>query len=138
MKSKMGFRAYDQNLPRHLRLPLPLDSFGHHRCGFREQGAGHSGIRGRECSSQSLLGDWRSRDGEHDGEGHGIWLAHDSCRLEIVADGLPLFGGMQLAVDTTLVPHSTVTGPPDLVLHRLMERFSLSPDAKRNGRTLSS
>ena len=27
----------------------------------------------------------------------------DSRRLEVVADGLPLFGGVQLAVDTTLV-----------------------------------
>ena len=27
----------------------------------------------------------------------------DTRRLEVVADGLPLFGGMQLAVDTTLV-----------------------------------
>ena len=33
----------------------------------------------------------------------GLPHAHDSRRLEIVADGLPLFGGMQLAVDTTLV-----------------------------------
>ena len=30
--------------------------------------------------------------------------ARDARRLEIVADGLPLFGGVQLAVDTTLVP----------------------------------
>ena len=37
-----------------------------------------------------------------------------------------------------LSPHSTVTGQPDLVLHRLTERFSLSRDARRNGRTLSS
>ena len=28
---------------------------------------------------------------------------HDGRRLEVVADGLPLFGGVQLAVDTTLV-----------------------------------
>ena len=65
---------------------------------------GQTGIRGRECSSQNLPGGWRSRDGEHDGEGHGFGFA--SCsrrRLEIVADGLPLSGGMQLAVDTTLV-----------------------------------
>ena len=29
--------------------------------------------------------------------------ATDSRRLEVVVDGLPLFGGSQLAVDTTLV-----------------------------------
>ena len=28
---------------------------------------------------------------------------HDGRRLEVVADGLPLFGGARLAVDTTLV-----------------------------------
>ena len=30
--------------------------------------------------------------------------ARDECMLEIVADGLPMFGGVQLAADTTLVP----------------------------------
>ena len=29
--------------------------------------------------------------------------AHDTRRLEVVADGLPLFGGTQLDIDTTLV-----------------------------------
>ena len=29
---------------------------------------------------------------------------HDGRRTEIIAEGLPLFGGAQLAVDTTLVP----------------------------------
>ena len=29
--------------------------------------------------------------------------AHDTRRLEVVADGLPLFGGTQLAIDTTMV-----------------------------------
>ena len=28
---------------------------------------------------------------------------HDGRRLEVVAEGLPLFGGAQLALDTTLV-----------------------------------
>ena len=32
----------------------------------------------------------------------------DGRRLEVVADGLPLFGGAQLALDTTLV--SALTG----------------------------
>ena len=30
-------------------------------------------------------------------------IAADGCRLEVAVDGLPLFGGAQLAVDTTLV-----------------------------------
>ena len=33
----------------------------------------------------------------------GVPNGWDSRRLEVVADGLPLFGGMQLAIDTTLV-----------------------------------
>ena len=33
----------------------------------------------------------------------GVPSGRDSRRLEVVADGLPLFGGMQLAIDTTLV-----------------------------------
>ena len=33
----------------------------------------------------------------------GVPNAHDNRRLEVVADGLPLFGGVQLAIDTTKV-----------------------------------
>ena len=37
--------------------------------------------------------------------------ARDGRRLEVVADGLPLFGGVQLAIDTTLVsPRLSVAG----------------------------
>ena len=38
--------------------------------------------------------------------------AHDNRRLEVVADGLPLFGGVQLAVDTTLVSAVRGDGQP--------------------------
>ena len=36
----------------------------------------------------------------------------DQRRVEILADGLPLFGGAQLAVDTTLVSPSHCDGSP--------------------------
>ena len=36
----------------------------------------------------------------------------DTRRLEVVADGLPLFGGAQLAIDTTLVSAVRSDGPP--------------------------
>ena len=39
-------------------------------------------------------------------------LANDSRRLEIVADGLPFFGGAQLAVDMTLVSSLHCNGTP--------------------------
>ena len=37
---------------------------------------------------------------------------HDGRRLEIVAEGLPLFGGVQLVVDTTLVSPLRGDGSP--------------------------
>ena len=42
----------------------------------------------------------------------GVPNAHDTRRLEVVADGLPLFGGVQLAVDTTLVSAIQGDGQP--------------------------
>ena len=41
--------------------------------------------------------------------------AADGRRLEVVADGLPLFGGAQLAVDTTLVPCVVTATPPAML-----------------------
>ena len=38
--------------------------------------------------------------------------AADARRLEVVADGLPLFGGAQLAVDTTIVSTLHTNGEP--------------------------
>ena len=65
-----------------------------------------------------FLAEGRKRSGECGGREPGGWVvtnvfvrdvdldlhnAGDARRLEVVADGLPLFGGAQLAVDTTLV-----------------------------------
>ena len=36
----------------------------------------------------------------------------DGRRVEVVADGLPLFGGVQLAIDTTLVSALHCDGSP--------------------------
>ena len=43
---------------------------------------------------------------------HGPVAPHDARRLEVVADGLPLFGGAQLAIDTTLVSPVRADGEP--------------------------
>ena len=43
---------------------------------------------------------------------------HDARRLEVVADGLPLLGGAQFAVDTTLVSPVQANGHPH---HRCAE-----------------
>ena len=56
--------------------------------------------------------------------------AADSRRLEVVVDGLPLFGGSQLAVDTTLVcalhgdgtPHAGAADTDGVVLSRARRR----------------
>ena len=53
--------------------------------------------------------------------------AHDARRLEILADALPLFGGAQLAVDTT-----GVMGLPDLVPQTQTGLPWLRLDASRN------
>ena len=42
----------------------------------------------------------------------GVPSAHDNRRLEVVADRLPLFGGVQLVVDTTLVSAIQGDGQP--------------------------
>ena len=102
---------------RRLRLPLllskrtcrcgrPLDSRGHHRAACARAGVlGRRGfavesVAARICreGGARVVTNMMVRDMD---------LAapnpNDSRRLEIVADGLPLFGGAQLAIDTTLV-----------------------------------
>ena len=91
---------------RNCRCGMPLDSRGHHRAACAV--AGVLGRRGfalesaaarvcREAGARVSL-DVRVQDMD---------LARpdalDNRRLEVVADGLPLFQGAQLAVDTTAV-----------------------------------
>ena len=91
--------------PRLCRCGRPLDSHGHHRAacsragvlgrrGFAVESAAARICReaGARVSTNVLMRDLDL----------GVPVA-DTRRLEVVADGLPLFGGMQLAVDTTLV-----------------------------------
>ena len=64
------------------------------------------GFAGRlEVGSPPTLscGTWTSR-----------YLSTDNRRLEVVVDGLPLFGGSQLAIDTTLVCAMHCDGSPHL------------------------
>ena len=104
-------------LQRRLRLPLPLsarqcrcgrplDTFGHHRAacaragvlgrrGFAVESAGARICReaGGRVVANAMVRDFDLADPD----------PGDRRRIEILADGLPLFGGAQLAVDTTLV-----------------------------------
>ena len=104
-------------LLRRLWLPLPptkrtcgcgrlLDSFGHHRAacatvgvlgrrGFALESAAARMCReaGARVSVNQLVRDLDIAAPD----------AGDNRRLEVVADGLPLFHGAQLAIDTTMV-----------------------------------
>ena len=102
---------------RRLRLPLPLqarscrcgrplDVLGHHRAACAN--AGVLGPRGwvlenvavRVCREAG--GRVRTNLAVRDTD-LGAHVQLDGRRLEIVVDGLPLWGGSQLAVDTTMV-----------------------------------
>ena len=113
-------------LQRRLSLPLPLsnricrcglpnDQFGHHRAACSRTGL--LGRRGfplesaaaricREAGGRVATNMFvRNMD-------LGAPNAADNRRLEVVVDGLPLFGGVQLAVDTTLVSAVQGDGVP--------------------------
>ena len=49
----------------------------------------------------------------------GVGGVLDNRRLEVVVDGLPLFNGAQLAVDTTLVSRIRRDGAPRLRAHEV-------------------
>ena len=115
---------------RRLRLPLPLfqricgcglsiDPLGHHRAACSRTGA--LGRRGFALES-ALARVCREAGGRVATNlfvrnmDLGVPRAGDNRRLEVVVDGLPLFGGAQLAVDTTLVSALKANGEPGEVL----------------------
>ena len=65
----------------------------------------------------------------------GVQRAADSRRLEVVVDGLPLFGGVQLAVDSKVVSALKGDGVPRL--QTVTEWPLQKPDVQRRGRTPS-
>ena len=75
----------------------------HHRAACPRAASSCQGLpRGRShCCSQFLLRDLNV-----------IAQRHDDRRLEVIANGLPLWGGVQLAVDTTLVSALDASGRP--------------------------
>ena len=99
----------------HLPLPLtvrnckcgqPLDICGHHRAACARAGV----LGGRGWALENVVARICREAGGRvttnvlvrnlDLVGPGV---EDNRRLEVVADGLPLFGGAQLAIDTTVV-----------------------------------
>ena len=113
-------------LQRRLSLPLPLskricgcglpnDAFGHHRAACARTGMlGRRGVPLESAAARIC----REAGGRVATNLHvrdmdlGIPNAADSRRLEVVVDGLPLHGGVQLAIDTTLVSAVKGDGSP--------------------------
>ena len=108
----------------HLPLPLssrvcrcgrPLDVLGHHRAVCAE--AGVLGRRGYalESAAARICREAGARVGTNIMVRDMDLLPQDhqdGRRLEVVADGLPLFHGAQLAIDTTLVSPLSRDGLP--------------------------
>ena len=61
----------------------------------------------------------------------------DGKRSEVVAEGLTLFRGAQLAIDVTLSAHCVATGLPGQVLRPNQVQHSKSREGGRNARTLN-
>ena len=86
----------------------PTDSFGHHRA------AGKKVVPTRKHGSAHLQGSWRPCGSEHAGPEHGLGSA---CGRRCKTSGggcrrIPPLGGVQLAVDTTLVSALRGDGNP--------------------------
>ena len=77
------------------RCGRSLEVFGHHRAA-----CSRAGVLGRRGFQWRV---WQPASAEKEGPDLRPPNVIDSRRLEVVADELPLFGGVQLAVDTTLV-----------------------------------
>ena len=112
-------------LLRRLWLPLPLtsrtcrcgrllDVHGHHRAACSRAGV----LGGRGFSVESAAARVCREAGARVSTNVFVRdldlpvLGHDGRRFEVVADGLPLFGGAQLAIDTTLVSLIRGDGQP--------------------------
>ena len=110
---RFGSQIFRVLLLRRLRLPRPLsrrfcrrgrliDEFGHRRATCTRAGVlGRRGFAARVCreGGARVTTNMFVRDLDLNVPN----AARDGRRLEVVVDGLPLFGGVQLAIDTTLV-----------------------------------
>ena len=106
-------------LLRRLRLPTcrcrqPLDPLGDHRAACPRSGALRTRASGMERAAARICREAgasvRMNVLVRDLNTHTT--QHDDRRIEVIANGLPLWNGCQLAVDTTLVSPSTAAGQP--------------------------
>ena len=118
------------------RCGRPLDVLGHHRAACSR--AGVLGSRGfsLESAAARVCREAGARVSTN------LFVRdldlpianHDARRLEVVADGLPLFGGAQLAIDTTLVSSVQADGRPRPQCARV-DGAALSEARRRKQRT---
>ena len=140
-------RLFRLLLLRRLRLPLPpsahvcicgrqLNTFGHHRAacaqaellsrrGFAVELASGKICReaGARVTTNVMVRDLDLAISQQ---------ALDGRRLEVVADGLPLFGGVQLAIDTMLVSPVRANVLLDVVRPNMMECPWQQQDGEKN------
>ena len=92
--------AFRVILLRRLRLPLPLSLHMCRMCVLGRRGFALESVAARICREAGgrVTSNVMVRDLDLP-----VPDTSDSRRLEVVVDGLPLYGGCQLAVDTTLV-----------------------------------
>lgn len=57
----------------------------------------------------------------------------DDRRIEVIANGLPLWGGCQIAVDATLVSPLTWKANPDIAMADMQERHCTTLAATKSG-----
>ena len=103
-----------------------------------KRGVTKRGVRARKVG---LVGLWPNlgfvrREMEID-YAHVGSVPGDDRRIEVMANGLPLWGGMQLAVDTTLVSALSSTGAPRRYHSRAVQPCA-KPDGPRSAHTRSS
>ena len=135
--TRMGAQHFRILLLRRLQLPLPLtvrscrcgrplDIYGHHRAACAR--AGVLGRRGFALESvvaricREAGGRVSTNVFVRDLDLH-LPNAADGRRLEVAVDGLPLFGGAQLALDTTLVSALHCDGAISVAERRKEQRY---------------
>ena len=136
-------------LLRRLRLPLPLfartcrcrrtfDSLGDHRAACAQSGALRSRGRPLERAAARVCREAGARVTTHTRLADlNVQHVHhiDDRRIEVIANGLALWGVAQLAVDTTLVSPLTRAGEPRCTLHDARKaKERACPELLRNSR----
>ena len=102
---------------RFCRCGRPIDAFGHHRAAcaragvLARRGFALESAAARVCREAGARVTTNVMVRDLDLEAMNV---QDGCRLEVVADGLPLHGGAQLVIDTAIVSALHCGGTPHI------------------------